>query len=83
MKTACDRGILVMSLGNPRPASVWCFEPVCQSGRTLSLAQRSVAFRRKAEEHEKECLVSFRVPPGGKRSDYADSILALLRHRCP
>ncbi len=40
------------------PAFVWCFEPVCESGCTLFLAERSVAFRRKAGEHEKECLVS-------------------------
>jgi hypothetical protein len=44
------------------PASIWCFEPVCESGRTLFLAQRSVAFRREAEEHEKECLFSFSRP---------------------
>ena len=51
-----------MSPGHCKPASVWCFEPVRESGRTLFLAQRSVAFRRKAVEHEKECLVSFVRP---------------------
>ena len=40
----------------------WCFEPVCESGRTLLLEQRSVAFRRKAGEHEEECLVTFLRP---------------------
>jgi hypothetical protein len=27
-----------------KPVSVWCFEPVCESGRMLFLEQRSVAF---------------------------------------
>jgi hypothetical protein len=28
-----------------KPASIWCFEPVCELGRTLFVAQRSLAFR--------------------------------------
>jgi hypothetical protein len=48
MKTGFDSGILVVPRGHFKPNSVWCFEPVCESGRTLYLAQRSVADRREA-----------------------------------
>jgi len=65
------------------PASVWCFEPVCESGRTLLMAQRSVAFRRKAGEHEKECLVSFCVHAPRRKEHYAGTIFPLQRYRCP
>jgi hypothetical protein len=34
MKTGFDSGILVMPRGN-KPVSIWCFEPVRESGRTL------------------------------------------------
>jgi hypothetical protein len=40
-----------------KPASVWCFEPVCESGRTLFWHNAVVAFRREVGEHEKECRV--------------------------
>jgi hypothetical protein len=56
-------------------------EPVCESGRTLKfLVQRSVAFRRQAGEHEKECLfLSLRPVPAAEGELNADTIFARLR----
>src|ERR1700733_9370556 len=82
MKTALERGSLVVPHGYFKPTSVWCFEPVGESGRTLCLAQRSVAFRRKVGEHEKECLFLFCVHALRQKERYADTIFTLLRHRC-
>jgi transposase len=78
MKTARNRGILVMPHGHLKPTPVWCFEPVCESGRTLFLVQRSVAFRRKAEEHEKEYLITFLRP----RRAAKRSVMQILYSRC-
>src|SRR5690349_15037751 len=43
MKTGAIRAKIAAAKGGRRPVSVWCFEPVRESGRTLLLAQRSVA----------------------------------------
>lgn len=53
-------------------------KPVRESGRTLSLAQRSVAFCRKAGEHEKECLSFFSASTPGGRKDR----MQILYSRC-
>jgi hypothetical protein len=74
--------MLGVSAGRPKPLSVWAFEAVCESGRTLKfLAQRSVAFaaclrsklqpvdRNRAGEHEKECLVSLSASPSRRQKE--------------
>src|SRR5437868_12316882 len=48
--------------GQLKPASVWCLEPVCESGRTLFWNNAVLPSAAELEEHEKECLVSFLRP---------------------
>ena len=47
--------------GPTKPVAIWCFEPACEDGRTRLVAQRSVAFRLRAAEHEKNVCVLLRV----------------------
>ena len=80
MKTRAKRAMLVGAVGPFKPAAIWCFEPVCEGGRTLLLAQRSVAFRLWAAEHEKECLkFLLRVHCPAAERHYADTIFPRLR----
>ncbi len=72
--------MLRKAAGLSNPAFVWCFEPVCELARTLFLAQRSVAFRFRAVEHEKDSLFfSTRQLPGGERG-VMQILIRALRH---
>lgn len=72
--------MLIGAVGQSKPASVWCFEPVCESGRTLLMAQRSVAFRRRWESTRRNVWFLFCVHAPRRKELYADTIFALLWH---
>ena len=64
MKTGAGRGILVVLPGQCKPVSIWCFEPVCESGRTLCWYNPVLPFVRGTKGRGPVSPASSLLPPG-------------------
>src|SRR5580698_7827740 len=83
MKTALDRGSLVVPRGHFKPTPFWCFEPVCESGRTLYRHNAVLPSAARRESTRRNVWFLFCVHALRQKERYADTIFPLLRHRCP